>query len=74
MKDHIYFRFSIDKDDDKKVFKLDFGLKLCFDNDCVIDKMFLEDYEIPIPICNENFTFSGKYFLIRLLLLMICCF
>jgi hypothetical protein len=73
MKDHIFFRFSIDKDDDKKVFKLDFGLKLCFDNNCVIDKMFLEDYEIPIPICNENFTFSGKYFL-RLLLLMICCF
>jgi hypothetical protein len=73
MKDHIYFRFSIDKDDDKKVFKLDFGLKLCFDNNCVIDKMFLEDYEILIPICNENFTLSGKYFL-RLLLLMICCF
>jgi hypothetical protein len=70
---YIFFRFSIDKDDDKKVFKLDFGLKLCFDNNCVIDKMFLEDYEILIPICNENFTFSGKYFL-RLLLLMICCF
>ncbi|VDI41391.1 Hypothetical predicted protein [Mytilus galloprovincialis] len=50
---------SIDKDTDKKVFKLDFGLRICFEGDCVIDQMFLEDHEIPIPICNENFTFSG---------------
>ena len=55
------FRFSIDKDDTKKVFKIDFGLKLCFQGNCFIDKLFLEDHEIPIPICNENFTFSGKY-------------
>ena len=55
------FRLTIDKDDTKKVFKIDFGLKLCFQGSCVIDQMFLEDHEIPIPICNENFTFSGKY-------------
>ncbi|CAG2196997.1 unnamed protein product [Mytilus edulis] len=47
----------IDKDTDKKVFKLDFGLRICFEGDCVIDEMYLEDHEIPIPICNENFTF-----------------
>ncbi|XP_052071172.1 uncharacterized protein LOC127709610 [Mytilus californianus] len=50
---------SVDKDTYKKVFKLDFGLRICFKGDCVIDQMFLEDHEIPIPICNENFTFSG---------------
>ncbi|XP_052090897.1 uncharacterized protein LOC127727822 [Mytilus californianus] len=51
--------FVIDKNDDKKVFEIDFGLKLCFQGSCIIDQMFLENHEIPIPICNENFTFSG---------------
>ncbi|KAK3589057.1 hypothetical protein CHS0354_008707 [Potamilus streckersoni] len=47
-------RFIIDKDDDKKVFDVDLGLKSQY-----IDDMFIRNIEIPIPVCNENFSIGG---------------
>ncbi|XP_063420822.1 uncharacterized protein LOC134706043 [Mytilus trossulus] len=53
-------RGKIVKNDDKKVFVVDFGMKLCIDGGCIFeDTMFIKDFEIPIPICNENFKWPG---------------
>ncbi|CAG2211662.1 unnamed protein product [Mytilus edulis] len=58
--DNIHILVKVDKDDDKKVFKVDFGMKLCIAGTCILDDtMFVQDMEIPIPICNENFTWPG---------------
>lgn len=49
-------RFRVDKDEGKKVFVVDMGLKCDeFEEDTLIN-----DLEIPIPICNANFTLEGK--------------
>ncbi|CAG2189963.1 unnamed protein product [Mytilus edulis] len=51
---------KIDRDADvKKVFIVNFGLRICIAGDCVIDEYFITDYEVPIPLCNENFTLPG---------------
>ncbi|VDH91582.1 Hypothetical predicted protein [Mytilus galloprovincialis] len=51
---------KIDRDADvKKVFIVNFGLKICIAGDCVLDEYFITDYEVPIPLCNENFTLPG---------------
>ncbi|KAL3873935.1 hypothetical protein ACJMK2_037012, partial [Sinanodonta woodiana] len=47
-------RFSIDKDNDKKVFDIDLGLKSQY-----IDKMFLQNIEIPMPVCSADFSIRG---------------
>ncbi|XP_052081230.1 uncharacterized protein LOC127719255 [Mytilus californianus] len=53
-------RGKIAKNDEKKVFVVDFGMKLCIEGSCILDDtMFIQDLEIPIPICNENFTWPG---------------
>lgn len=43
----------------KKVFIVDFGMKLCVGGTCFVDEMFITDMSIPIPLCNENFTLPG---------------
>ncbi|CAG2209692.1 unnamed protein product [Mytilus edulis] len=51
---------KIDRDADvKKVFSVNFGLRICIAGDCIIDEYFIQDYEVPIPLCNENFTLPG---------------
>ncbi|CAC5381354.1 unnamed protein product [Mytilus coruscus] len=58
--DNIHILGKIVKNDDKKVFVVDFGMKLCIDGSCILeDKMFIKDLEIPIPICNESFKWPG---------------
>ncbi|CAC5401161.1 unnamed protein product [Mytilus coruscus] len=58
--DDILILGRIDKNDEKKVFEVDFGMKLCIEGSCILDDMmFIQDLEIPIPICNENFTWPG---------------
>ncbi|VDI43603.1 Hypothetical predicted protein [Mytilus galloprovincialis] len=58
--DDIHILGRIDKNDEKKVFVVDFGMKLCIEGSCILDDMmFIQDLEIPIPICNENFTWPG---------------
>ena len=52
----LLYRFKIDKDDDKKVFLIDIGIKLD-----TIDETILTNHEIPIPVCNANFSLLGKY-------------
>lgn len=56
----IYCRLNIDKNDDKKVFIVSFGLKIELSGNVLIDQYLLPDQEIPIPICNENFTLPGE--------------
>lgn len=58
---HVVFRFKINKDDVKKVFIVDFGMKLCVGDTCFVDEMFITDLSIPIPLCNENFTLPGMF-------------
>ncbi|KAK3609654.1 hypothetical protein CHS0354_035938 [Potamilus streckersoni] len=49
-------RFSIDKDDEKKVFVVNASLKLCVEpGNCIWNGAIVEKMEIPIPICNEDF-------------------
>ncbi|XP_052083601.1 uncharacterized protein LOC127720901 [Mytilus californianus] len=58
--DNIHILVKVDKDDEKKVFKVDFGMKLCIGGSCIFDDtMFVQNMEIPIPICNDNFTWPG---------------
>ncbi|ESO82597.1 hypothetical protein LOTGIDRAFT_236952 [Lottia gigantea] len=56
----INLKFKIDKDSNKKVFIVDFGVLINLgDEESSIDSKMLEGMEIPIPICNENFTLPG---------------
>ncbi|XP_071145135.1 uncharacterized protein [Mytilus edulis] len=58
--DNIQILGRIDKNDEKKVFVVDFGMKLCIEGSCILDDtMFIQNMELPIPICNENFTWPG---------------
>jgi hypothetical protein len=50
---------NIDKDDDRKMFVIDFGLKIEIAGNSIIDDYLLENQDVPIPICNENFTLPG---------------
>jgi hypothetical protein len=54
-----FFRFRINKSDTKKVFIVDLGIKCTAAN---IDQDFLKGFEIPIPICNGNFSLQGIKF------------
>ena len=51
----IYFSVSIDKDSDKKVFLIDFTIRMSD----ILEQTLLTDFEIPIPVCNDNFTLEG---------------
>ncbi|XP_076116682.1 uncharacterized protein LOC143084161 [Mytilus galloprovincialis] len=55
----IQIKLNIDKDDDRKMFIIDFGLKIVVGEKPLIDQYLLTKQEIPIPICNENFTLPG---------------
>ncbi|XP_076116635.1 uncharacterized protein LOC143084113 [Mytilus galloprovincialis] len=55
----IQIKLNIDKDDDLKMFIIDFGLKIVVGEKPLIDQYLLTKQEIPIPICNENFTLPG---------------
>ena len=48
-----WFRFNIDKDEEKDVFVVDFGLE--FDSE---ELLFLQALEVPNPLCN-NFQLPG---------------
>ncbi|KAK3612511.1 hypothetical protein CHS0354_024482 [Potamilus streckersoni] len=51
----ILLSFKIDKDDQQKVFRIDFGVQI----PSVPAFNILSNQEIPIPICNENFSLPG---------------
>ena len=56
--------YSINKLDAEKVFEIDFGASVCPDGEeCIFDIDIIEDYRVPIPLCNSNFSFSlpGKH-------------
>ncbi|XP_021353372.1 uncharacterized protein LOC110450253 [Mizuhopecten yessoensis] len=57
----VMVKFSIGKDDVRKVFVVNFGISICpaDGSSCFIDDYFLSDLDVPIPICNENFTLPG---------------
>ena len=41
------------------MFVIDFGLKIEIAGNSIIDDYLLENQDLPIPICNENFTLPG---------------
>ena len=53
-------RYTIDKLDDAKQFKIDFGASVCPINgeECIFDIDIIQDYRVPIPFCNSNFSLS----------------
>ena len=56
---NIYFRFSVDKDDDAQVFKLGLAFDLTIDGAETIFPI-LTDTSIPIPVCsNDPFVLPG---------------
>jgi len=52
---------NIDKDDARKMFVIDFGLKIEIGGYSIIDDYLLQNQDVPIPICNENFTLPGIF-------------
>ncbi|XP_060596418.1 uncharacterized protein LOC132750445 [Ruditapes philippinarum] len=50
-------RFNINKVDDKKVFLMDIGMVF---RPFGINEKLLDEFEIPIPICNGNFSLQGN--------------
>ncbi|XP_060566993.1 uncharacterized protein LOC132725822, partial [Ruditapes philippinarum] len=55
--DNVYVKFRIDKDDIKKVFLIDLGITC---DAASINQDLLKGFEIPIPICNGNFSLQGS--------------
>jgi|JYMV01.1.fsa_nt_gi hypothetical protein len=57
-------RFKIYRDADvKKVFSVNFGMRVCIAGECTVDEYFIENLEVPIPLCNEDFTLPGQFYL-----------
>ncbi|XP_038050728.1 uncharacterized protein LOC119723897 [Patiria miniata] len=55
----ITLSYSINKLDAEKVFEIDFGASICQSADnCIFDVDIIQDYRVPIPFCNANFSFS----------------
>ncbi|XP_022103294.1 uncharacterized protein LOC110986022 [Acanthaster planci] len=55
----ITLKYSIDKKDADKEFEIDFGASVCpSGEDCIFDLDIIQDYRVPIPVCNSNFSFS----------------
>ena len=48
-------RFSVDKLDLEKSFSVSLAIELCIDDACETVRVF-EDFKVPIPFCNSNFT------------------
>ncbi|KAL5014181.1 hypothetical protein ScPMuIL_008451 [Solemya velum] len=58
--DNTEIRFALDRDVDLKIYEVDFWLKLCLSgSECVVDAQLFSKQEIPMPVCNENFTMPG---------------
>ncbi|XP_033637389.1 uncharacterized protein LOC117298318 isoform X2 [Asterias rubens] len=53
-------RYTIDKLDDAKQLKIDFGASVCPINgeECIFDIDIIQDYRVPIPFCNSDFSLS----------------
>ncbi|XP_038050869.1 uncharacterized protein LOC119724020 [Patiria miniata] len=55
----ITLKYSINKLDAEKVFEVDFGASICQGaDDCIFDVDIIQDYRVPIPFCNSNFSFA----------------
>lgn len=52
----MYSRYTLDKTDDTKEFKLDAELVV---EDIGFNSKFIENMKMPIPGCNENFHLPG---------------
>ena len=50
-------RFTVDKLTAKKEFLIDLSVSLCIDGTCTPINL-LQGAHVPIPICNQNATFS----------------
>lgn len=53
-------RYNINRNVEKKIFILDFGLQICLsEGDCILDDYLLKQFEFPIPLCGD-FVLPGK--------------
>ncbi len=49
--------YTINRLEDQKVFVIALTAKVCIDQqDCLIDLPIVNDYKVPIPLCNTNFS------------------
>ena len=53
----IILRYTIDKLDQEKSFRVDFIIEICIDNVCE-DVPVLTEFLVPIPFCNTNGTYG----------------
>ncbi|XP_071798137.1 uncharacterized protein [Asterias amurensis] len=53
-------KYTIDKLGDEKQFQIDFGASVCPNSgeECIFDIDIIQDYRVPIPFCNSNFSLS----------------
>ncbi|XP_041378093.1 uncharacterized protein LOC121390363 [Gigantopelta aegis] len=54
----IAIKYTIGRNEEKKVFVIDFGLKFGFEA-LSFDSYLLEGLEVPIPLCNDKFQLPG---------------
>ncbi|XP_048250793.1 uncharacterized protein LOC124111176 [Haliotis rufescens] len=59
LSDEVVIRYTIDRDETRKVFIVTMGLKLGIGAEPILDSTFLENFDVPIPLCNENFSLPG---------------
>jgi hypothetical protein len=38
-------------------------MRVCIAGECTVDEYFIENLEVPIPLCNEDFTLPGQFYL-----------
>ncbi|XP_046562951.1 uncharacterized protein LOC124271844 [Haliotis rubra] len=57
----VSIRYTIDRSEARKVFVVDMGLQISLGElEPIMDALLIEKLDVPIPICNENFSLPGN--------------
>ncbi|XP_048258717.1 uncharacterized protein LOC124137708 isoform X1 [Haliotis rufescens] len=61
LNDWVSIRYTIDRSEARKVFVIDMGLQISVGaSEPILDSLLIEKLDVPIPICNENFSLPGS--------------
>ncbi|XP_046574117.1 uncharacterized protein LOC124282192 [Haliotis rubra] len=57
----VSIRYTIDRSEARKVFVVDMGLQISVgESEPILNDLLIENVDVPIPICNENFSLPGN--------------
>ncbi|XP_046562947.1 uncharacterized protein LOC124271840 [Haliotis rubra] len=61
LNDWVSIRYTIDRSEARKVFVVDMGLQISAGaSEPILNALLIEKLDVPIPVCNENFSFPGN--------------